>query len=508
MTAYRTQANTGADTLVTTKSVTTPGGVVAGDVGVFWLVRWETGGSFPAVTPPSGAVLRGTILNGTEQTLCYLHKYTSESSFTFSWTGSRWSTVDAQWFSGVDPALDLSTAPFQSATGSGTAVSTLTVTTVDTAALVWLVNTIATSSSTHVPPTSFTETADISAWAAAYRISPGSGSQSASSATISPTGPWAAGLVALAPASGATPSGSDTGTGTEAQSLAATLSNQDTSAITEGIPTIRFTATDAAAGTETNSLAVSLSNQDTGSATESQSLAQANAETSFGTDAQSIVVSISSSDSGIATETNIIHVSSSDSASTTDSGSLAVSLSNQDTSTALEGITRISFVNTDAGSATDTQSISAQMSSVETVSGTENQSSQASLTQSDSAVGVDLGSTNTDAQKAGSDTASATEDQIVYIISSDGVTATDSQSLSATVAQADSAALLDLWIVSAALASTDVLAATEFGQAEEAPEDTELSGEFSAPFIDPYFLSLTGSEIRFTLKTYTEEVGE
>jgi hypothetical protein len=200
VTSYLGQANTGADALATTRAVTKPGGVAAGAVGVFWLVRWETGGSFPAVTPPAGAVLRGTITNGTEQTLCYLHRVAAETTYTYSWTGGRWSALSALWFDGVDPALDLATTPFQSTTGTGTSITTLTLTTVNTAALVWNVSTIATSGVTHTPPTSFTEIADVSPWSSAYRISPADGSQSASGATLNISSPWAVGLVALAPA--------------------------------------------------------------------------------------------------------------------------------------------------------------------------------------------------------------------------------------------------------------------------------------------------------------------
>jgi hypothetical protein len=205
MPSYVAQANTGADAIASSRSVAKPGGVTAGGVGVFWLVRWHESASFPAVTPPSGAVLRGTIATTLSQTLVYLMKVSAESAFAFSWTGGRWSALSSLYFSGVDPALDLSTVPFHSLTGSGTAITTLTVTTVDTAALAWNVNTLDGGSATHAPPTGFTEVGDVTPWSSAYRIASGDGSQSASSATNGTSTGWAAGLVALAPAS--TPSG-------------------------------------------------------------------------------------------------------------------------------------------------------------------------------------------------------------------------------------------------------------------------------------------------------------
>ncbi|WP_333758816.1 hypothetical protein, partial [Streptomyces sp. ISBFB 2968] len=187
MTTYLAQANTGADALATVRTVTKSGTVTAGAVGVFWLVRWHESGSFPAVTPPAGAVLRGTITTASMQTQCYLHRVAAETSFAYSWTSGRWSTLAAVWFSGVDPTADLATVPFQSATGSGTAIGTLTVTSNIDSALAWHVNTIDTSGVTHTPPTGFTEVADVSPAASAYRITVTSGSQDAAGATASPT---------------------------------------------------------------------------------------------------------------------------------------------------------------------------------------------------------------------------------------------------------------------------------------------------------------------------------
>ncbi|WP_329472732.1 hypothetical protein OIE75_29740 [Streptomyces sp. NBC_01723] len=206
MTTYLAQANTGADTLASTRTVTKPAGVTAGAVGVFWLVRWHESGSFPAVTPPAGAVLRGTITTTSMQTQCYLHRVAAETSFAYTWTSGRWSTLAAVWFAGVDPAVDLASVPFQSATGSGTAIGALTVTSDIDSALAWHVNTIDTSGVTHNPPAGFTEVADASPAASAYRIAVASGSQTADGGTASPTSNWAAGLVALppAPAAGAT----------------------------------------------------------------------------------------------------------------------------------------------------------------------------------------------------------------------------------------------------------------------------------------------------------------
>lgn len=250
MTTYLAQANTGADSLASTKTVTKPAPVGAGAVGVFWLVRWHESGSFPAVTPPAGAVLRGTITTTSMQTQCYLHRVNAETSFTYTWTSGRWSTLAAVWFSGVDPTADLATVPFQSATGSGTAIGTLTVTSNIDSALAWHVNTIDTSGVTHTPPTGFTEVADVSPSASAYRITVTSGSQDATGATASPTTNWAAGLVALPPA----PTGGATGDaalfGTVGLSAAGTRSRSGGAALagTAGLAAVGVRAASGSAG--------------------------------------------------------------------------------------------------------------------------------------------------------------------------------------------------------------------------------------------------------------------
>ena len=252
MTTYLAQANTGADSLASTKTVTKPGAVTAGAVGVFWLVRWHESGSFPAVTPPAGAVLRGTITTASMQTQCYLHRANAEASFAYSWTSGRWSTLAAVWFSGVDPTVDLATVPFQSATGSGTAIGTLTVTSDIDSALAWHVNTIDTSGVTHTPPTGFTEVADVSPWASAYRITIAGGSQTADGATASPTTAWAAGLVALPPA----PSGGTTGSAALAGTATLGAAGARFTAGAAGLTTTATLAADGLVSSHTTSDAV------------------------------------------------------------------------------------------------------------------------------------------------------------------------------------------------------------------------------------------------------------
>lgn len=252
MTSYLAQANTGNDQLASVRTVTKPAAVTTGAVGVFWLVRWSETASFPPVTPPAGAILRGTIATGNLQTHCYLHTVAAETTFAYTWTGSRWSCLAALWFDGVDPDLDLTAVPFQSATGSSASISALTAGTVNEAALAWHVNTVdGASGVTHTPPTGYTETADVPPWATAYRIADGDGDHTADGATLSGSRTWAAGLVALAPP----PTGE---TGDAALTGAATLAATGTRAATDAAalaPAAGLTASGARSTSGTAALA-------------------------------------------------------------------------------------------------------------------------------------------------------------------------------------------------------------------------------------------------------------
>lgn len=112
-------------------------------------------------------------------------------------------------------------------------------------------------------------------------------------------------------------SSSDTGSGTEGQSIAGTLSSSDTGA---GVETQSIAGTLSAAdtghGTDTQSIAGTISSADTGTALEgTPSIRLTSSDTGQGTDAQSLLGQISSSDSVTTTEFNSIvaNLTSSDS---------------------------------------------------------------------------------------------------------------------------------------------------------------------------------------------------
>jgi hypothetical protein len=331
MATYVAQANTGEDQFQASRSINKPGGVSAGDVGVFWLVRWNESSNFPAVTAPDGAVLRATIQSGTQQTLCYIMTVGAETSYAFSWSSSRWSTLSGTFFSGVDTSQDYSAVPLDSTNGNGTTVTTLSVTTVADAALVWHVCSIDTNPSGHTPPTSFTEVSDVPAATVAYRISPGAGSQSAANGANSSSSSWLAGLVALAPVDDG-PSDeevgeAETGSSNETQSSTASFAlTEDWTGSDDQAVTVLLGDSDSASGSETQSTVqgaidgdssggsegetvnASLTvSGDTGTGTESQTLnatLSTSGETGTGSESQTIGIMVSSSDSVTATESD------------------------------------------------------------------------------------------------------------------------------------------------------------------------------------------------------------
>ena len=177
---------TSGDSLASSRAVTKPAGAQA---AVFFVCFWIGDGD-RTITPPSGAVLRNNTVVGSTRTATYLKYVDGDSTgatYTFTFSASIWSALKAVFFADVNDALDFSTSstdvPFNTANAGGTGYATTTVTTVNGAALAWSGNTAEYGTApTNTPPTDFTESGDTDLSTAAYRISPGDGSQSASGA--------------------------------------------------------------------------------------------------------------------------------------------------------------------------------------------------------------------------------------------------------------------------------------------------------------------------------------
>lgn len=236
--AYVATANSGADALQPSRSNTKPGAVAAGDIAIFYLGRWNESASFPAPTSvPTDAVLLDTLQVGLLQLLVYA-KYVAggETTYTFNWGSSRWATLESTYFTGRAQGLDLSTLVRQSITGSGTSITSRSVTAATGDDLAWGVDCHEyNGGETHGPPTSFTEVYDNEAGSAAYRANVASGTQTASGATISSSENFAVHLVALPAAGGGGSNFTQTPADTEGIADAPALAQGKTAADTEGL---------------------------------------------------------------------------------------------------------------------------------------------------------------------------------------------------------------------------------------------------------------------------------
>lgn len=180
-----------------------PAGAAADDIVIAGLARWQPG-SNPAVTPPAGFTLITPQLSTTDFKVDLFWKRLTGSdagSYTFSWTGSMWSTVQAVALTGRVTTGDPVGSNNAGVTGATTTVTTASVTPAYADPdLVWFLYSDATATA-HNPPTNFTERTDNNAAEMATRDGTGlgSGTFSAVGATIG-GGTYGARLIAVEPA--------------------------------------------------------------------------------------------------------------------------------------------------------------------------------------------------------------------------------------------------------------------------------------------------------------------
>ncbi|MCA1839820.1 MAG: hypothetical protein LC723_05760, partial [Actinobacteria bacterium] len=175
---------------------------------------------------------------------------------------------------------------------------------------------------------------------------------------------------------------SDTGSGSESQSLTVNLNNSDSGSGTESQSiSVQISSSDSGSGTESQSIVVTLSSSDSGSGTDGQSVNQGttnknDSDSGIGTESQNIAVTFSSSDSGSGTE----------------SQSLAVTLSSSDTGAGTDSQsvnTGTQKSSSDSGTGTESQSIAVTLPSSDTSSGLDDYLLAASFTKTDTASGTD-----------------------------------------------------------------------------------------------------------------------
>lgn len=200
--AFRSASNTGNSTQVGSLAPSVPSGVQAGDIVVVSLCQWDNG-STPTVTPPSGFTQKGSTWTSGDskaKNSVWWKRLTGADAgtYSFSWTGSFYSTIQVAAFSGCISSGDPWEAVATPVTGTFGTVTTMSVTVAAVGgALFWTVYND--SGGTHTPPTGFTETADVDCGTTAYSLIGSSGSNSAASGAVSSSssaGAWLGALLA------------------------------------------------------------------------------------------------------------------------------------------------------------------------------------------------------------------------------------------------------------------------------------------------------------------------
>ena len=196
--AHRNTTTTGNAQLVSSLAVNVPAGAAVDDIVVVLLYRWES--INPAVTAPSGFVHLGTqqVSTATPGTkLDYYYKVLTAAdtgTYSFSWTGTMWTSISASAFSGCTGTPTVVNAN----SGSTGTPFTMSGTLAATSDLLWGLG--CDSAATRTPPTSpsaFTEQVDNDSISTATLNAVAAGSVSVSGATQTVTDWTGVSLVAL-----------------------------------------------------------------------------------------------------------------------------------------------------------------------------------------------------------------------------------------------------------------------------------------------------------------------
>lgn len=201
MIGYRSSSNTGNDTSTTNRAPAVPAGVQARDVVVVFLSRWDPAVN-PAVTMPSGftrLAFQALSGDGASKIDVFWKRLTSADTgnYTFSWSGSMWSSAEAIAFTGVKASGDPIGTRWSTWSGSAGAFGTTSLTTSFAPGLAW--NCYNDTSGSHTPPLNFIETAEADCGSLAYQLPGVSGTHSASGGSVTSLSSAAAVLVALEP---------------------------------------------------------------------------------------------------------------------------------------------------------------------------------------------------------------------------------------------------------------------------------------------------------------------
>jgi hypothetical protein len=220
---YVDSTTTGDTANTSSRAPAVPAGLAPYDVILVNLSRWASPNSNPAVTlPDAGWVSLGasTSADGDQRNDRYAKRITEEIDFgtyTFSWSGSMWTTAHATMYRGVDRDVDLTTLAGlpdpQSvvATNSGTTFPVLTINNVPEGAALHWHGTSETVSPGHTVPTGWTEVEENDCDVTGYQESVAAGNYTTNASAVgvsSDANPSS--MIALPPeTTGSTPVGKD-----------------------------------------------------------------------------------------------------------------------------------------------------------------------------------------------------------------------------------------------------------------------------------------------------------
>lgn len=205
--AFLGASDTGAAVDVTSRATNVPTGAAADVVVVAFLETWT--GAVLSLAPPTGFTQKGnggtdgcTFSSGDGQTRNYVFwkrmTGTDTGTYDFSWSNSKYATLQCMAFSGVVTSGDPFDAVAIPAVGTFGSITSMSLTLTDgNGAQVFTVYNDAGGS--HTPPTGFTETAEVDCASQAYMLNGGAtGSVSVSGASVSSSssaGAWAGALL-------------------------------------------------------------------------------------------------------------------------------------------------------------------------------------------------------------------------------------------------------------------------------------------------------------------------
>lgn len=240
-------------------------------------------------------------------------------------------------------------------------------------------------------------------------------------------------------------SGTDSGSGSETQTVISVTSSTDSGSDSE-IQTVQSVASSADSGSESESQTVInvTSNADSGSGSETQTVKNVASSTDSGTESElaSLALTPAAGESGSEVENTLISAAisaGSDSGASTESGSPQAVLSSADSGSASESLLR-GTQTADSGSISEASTASAQIPAVDAFTLAEIISLVAKITVTDSGAITDVGQSF---------------QGVVPVSGSDSYTFTDSQTLSAVFSNADSASDSELGTLLARVSSTD-----------------------------------------------------